>query len=359
MTPIEAVFWTSLALIAYVYVGYPLLLAAWSRLAPRPVCRERWEPTVSLVIAARNESGTIAGKLASCLALDYPADRLQVVLSLDAPDDGTDRIAEGFRREHPELTLVEAARHEGKAAALNRGVARARGEVVVFCDARQEIAAGAVRELVAALGDPEVGAVTGELVLLDGDGRQAADGVGLYWRYEKAMRAMESRIDSTVGATGALYAIQRELFAPLPRRTILDDVVVPMRAVLAGRRTVFEPRARAFDRVSPPDVEFRRKVRTLAGNFQLLTLMPELLVPWRNRIFLQFVSHKLGRLGVPYLLVALLLSNALLVDEGWLYAALFAGQALWYLLAAAGAVVNRSARPQPVRAELLRGNRQP
>lgn len=348
MTPIEAVFWTSLALIAYVYVGYPLLLAAWSRLAPRPVRREQWEPTVSLVIAARNERGTIAGKLESCLALDYPPEKLQVVLSLDAPEDGTDRIAQGYRREHPEMILVESARHDGKAAALNRGVARASGEVVVFCDARQQIAAGAVRELVASLADPEVGAVTGELVLLDGDGGQAADGVGLYWRYEKAMRAMESRIDSTVGATGALYAIRRELFEPLPRRAILDDVIVPMRAVLAGRRTVFEPRARAFDRVSPPDVEFRRKVRTLAGNFQLLTLMPELLLPWHNRILLQFVSHKLGRLGVPYLLVLLLLSNALLI-EVWFYAAAFAGQCLWYLLAAAGAIVDRSGRPLPPR----------
>jgi len=357
MTPIEAVFWTSLALIAYVYVGYPLLLAAWSRLAPRPVRRERWEPTVSLVIAARNERASIAGKVENCLALDYPAEKLQVVLSLDAPNDGTDRIARRLRRDHPELTLVESARHDGKPAALNRAVARATGEVVVFCDARQEIAADAVRELVAALADPEVGAVTGELLLLDGHGRQAADGVGLYWRYEKALRAMESRIHSTVGATGALYAIRRELFAPLPRRAILDDVIVPMRAVLAGRRTVFEPRARAYDRVCPPEVEFRRKVRTLVGNFQLLTLMPELLLPWRNRIFLQFVSHKLGRLGVPYLLVVLLASNALLLDG--VYAVFFAGQCLWYLLAAAGAIANRSGRPAPVRPELLRGHRQP
>ncbi len=362
MNPIAAVFWTALALVAYVYLGYPLLLAAWSRLAPRPVRRRvpapgGWEPAVSLVIAAHNERGTIEQKIENCLALDYPPDKLQVVVSLDAPSDGTERVARESLRRHPALTLVESTRHDGKAAALDRAVAAARGEVVVFCDARQEVAPDAVRELVANLADPEVGAVTGELVLLDGRDRPAADGVGLYWRYEKAMRAMESRIHSTVGATGALYAVRRELYAPLPRRAILDDVIVPMRAVLAGRRTVYEPRARAYDRVCPPEVEFRRKVRTLAGNFQLLGLMPELLQPWRNPVFLQFVSHKLGRLLVPHLLIVLLVSNALLLDRG-LYLVLFAGQCGWYLLAAAGAMVHHGGRRgSAVRSPLLRGER--
>lgn len=374
MNPIEAVFWTALALVAYVYLGYPLLLAAWSRLAPRPVHRRAPEPPetgledesagsedrlprVSLVIAAHNERGTIAQKIDNCLALDYPRGKLEVVLSLDAPSDGTELVARESLRRHPALTVVESTRHDGKAAALNRAVEAATGEVLVFCDARQEVAPDAVRELVADLADPGVGAVTGELVLLDGRDRQAADGVGLYWRYEKALRAMESRVHSTVGATGALYAVRRELYEPLPRRAILDDVIVPMRAVLAGKRTVFEPRARAYDGVCPPEVEFRRKVRTLAGNFQLMALMPELLQPWRNPVFVQFVSHKLGRLLVPYLLVVMLIANALLIDRG-LYLVLFAGQCGWYLLAAAGAIVNHSRRQSPaVSSPLLRGGR--
>lgn len=313
---------------------------------------------MSLVIAAHNESGTIAQKIDNCLALDYPAGKLEVVLSLDAPSDGTERVARESLRRHPALTVIESTRHDGKAAALNRAVEAATGEVLVFCDARQEVAPDAVRHLVACLADPAVGAVTGELVLLDGSDRQAADGVGLYWRYEKALRAMESRIHSTVGATGALYAVRRELYSPLPRRAILDDVIVPMRAVLAGRRTVFEPRARAWDRVCPPEVEFRRKVRTLAGNFQLIALMPELLQPWRNPVFLQFVSHKLGRLLVPHLLVVLLVSNAFLLDDGVLYRLLFAGQCGWYLLAVAGAIFNQGGRRgSAVRSPLLRGER--
>jgi cellulose synthase/poly-beta-1,6-N-acetylglucosamine synthase-like glycosyltransferase len=225
-------------------------------------------------------------------------------------------------------------------------VARARGEVVVFCDVRQRLDPGAVRALVAALADPQVGAATGELVLTDEHGREAADGVGLYWRYEKALRALESRVHSTLGATGALYAVRRVLYRPLPAGTVLDDVLTPMRIVLAGQRVVYEPRARAYDLVCPPEREFVRKVRTLAGNFQLLVLAPELVNPARNPVFFQFVSHKLGRLAVPYFLVLLLAAN-LWLREGWYELALTA-QGGFYLLAAAGALLRRgSARPAP------------
>lgn len=358
----EILFWLSLAAVVYVYVGYPLLAALWSRLVRRPVERGAWEPSVSVVIAAHNERGTIGAKIDNCRRLDYPADKLEVVVSLDGPTDGTDRVARASAAGAGcAVRVVGSARHEGKAAALNRAVAAARGEVLVFCDARQRVEPGAIRELVADLADPSVGAVTGELVLLDEDGHQATDGVGLYWRYEKALRSMESRIHSTVGATGALYAVRRELFRPIPDRAILDDVIVPMGAVLAGKRTIYEPRARVFDRVSPPELEFRRKVRTLAGNFQLLALCPELLVPGRNPVFVQLVSHKLGRLLAPHFLLLLLLSN-LFLREGFFLLFLIA-QCSWYLLAGAGALVRKTSAggrragvPVPV---LKGGHRQP
>lgn len=353
MTAALVVFWTAFALVAYVYVGYPLLLAAWSRLARRPVAKGAWEPAVSLVIAARNERDTIAAKLDDCRRLDYPGDKLQLVVSLDGPTDGTEHVVREWSDSADcPVTVVHSARHAGKAAALNRAVQAATGEVLVFCDARQRVDARAVRELVANLHDPSVGAVTGELVLLDAaetgtDPGEASDGVGLYWRYEKGLRAMESRIHSTVGATGALYALRRELFRPIPEKTILDDVVVPMRAVLAGSRTVFEPAARAYDRVCPPELEFVRKVRTLAGNFQLVRLMPELLHPRRNPVFLQFVSHKIGRLLVPHLLVVLLVSNLLLLDGFYLFFLICQGT--WYVLAGAGALLSRRSRPERAR----------
>lgn len=357
MTAVLAVFWTAFALVAYVYVGYPLLLAAWSRLARRPVAKGAWEPSVSLVIAARNERGRIASKLDDCRRLDYPAEKLQLVVSLDGPTDGTEDVVRTWADSADcPVVVVHSPHHGGKAAALNRGVAAASGEVLVFCDARQRVDRRAVRELVANLHDPSVGAVTGELVLLDGpepgsvldaEGGEASDGVGLYWRYEKGLRAMESRIHSTVGATGALYALRRELFRPIPEKTILDDVVVPMRVVLAGRRTVFEPAARAYDRVCPPELEFVRKVRTLVGNFQLVRLMPELLHPRRNPVFLQFVSHKIGRLLVPHLLVVLLVSNLLLLEGFYLFFLICQGS--WYLLAGAGALLSRRGRPERAR----------
>ena len=334
-----ATFWLCFGSIAYVYVGYPLLLVLWSRLRPRPVRHGEIEPPVSLVLAVRGEVERLEQKLENLLALDYPKDRLQIVVSLDGPSADCERVARRFAARG--IELVSAERHQGKAAALNRGVAACSGELVVFCDARQRVSAGSVRALVANFADPSVGAASGELVLLDERDSEAADGVGLYWRYEKALRAMESRIHSTVGATGALYAIRRELYRPLPEGTLLDDVLVPMRIVLAGRRTVFEPGARAYDREAPPELEFTRKVRTLAGNFQLLDLLPALLDPRRNPVFVQFVSHKLGRLLVPHLLVLLFVSNLFLLEGGYLV--FFAGQCLFYLLATAGALVSRGA----------------
>ena len=172
--------------------------------------------------------------------------------------------------------------------------------------------------------------------------------MGLYWRYEKLGRRSESRFDSTVGVTGALYALRKELFVPLDPRTILDDVLVPMEVVLAGRRVVFEPEARAFDRVAEsPAHEYHRKVRTLAGNFQLLALRPALLDPFRNRLLWQLVSHKLTRLAGPWCLLVLLLAAALLSLAGRsaFYRAVFVLQVLFYVLAFAGWLGRRWERP--------------
>jgi cellulose synthase/poly-beta-1,6-N-acetylglucosamine synthase-like glycosyltransferase len=235
----------------------------------------------------------------------------------------------------------------GKAAALNAAVAAARHEVLVFADARQHFATDALRYLVRPFDDPRVGGVSGEL-MIDADAAPAAgagqspvaEGVGLYWRYEKWLRQHESDIGSTLGATGAIWALRRAAWRPLPPRTLLDDVLAPMRAVLDGHRVVFAPEARAYDRSSPDaDTERRRKVRTLAGNYQLLRLEPRLLSPFANPVWLQFVSHKLGRLVVPYALVALLASSAVLAHAGVIYAAALTLQVAFYVLAAHGAII--------------------
>jgi cellulose synthase/poly-beta-1,6-N-acetylglucosamine synthase-like glycosyltransferase len=236
----------------------------------------------------------------------------------------------------------------GKASALNAGVEAARHEVLVFADARQTFAGDALRALVAPLADPAIGGVSGELVLdceSGGGASTIGEGVGAYWRYEKWLRRHESLVGSTVGSTGAIYALRRELWQPLPAETILDDVLAPMQAVLAGARVIFEASARAFDRVAPiGKSEFDRKTRTLAGNYQLLRLQPRLLVPFVNPVWLQFVSHKLGRLVVPYALCAILVSSAALTGQSVFYAAAFLGQLAFYGLAMYGAMLDRRGR---------------
>jgi cellulose synthase/poly-beta-1,6-N-acetylglucosamine synthase-like glycosyltransferase len=346
----EAIFWTALAGIVYVYAGYPLLLLAWRRWGHRPVLKRYQEPSVSLVIAMRNERNNVVRRLQNCFDLDYPARKLQVIVSLDAPTDGTDDLVRGYAGKGVEV--VCSAVHRGKAEALNSAVAIATGEVLVFADARQQFDKRAIRELVANFADASVGAVSGELVILDEQGKEASDAVGAYWRYEKTLRALESGIHSVPGATGAIYAIRRELFVPLPAGTILDDVVVPMRIVLAGKRVVFDPAARAYDVASQStQSEYARKTRTLAGNYQLFAQMPESLAPWRNPIFVQLVSHKLGRLLVPYCLAALFISNLFLLHG--FYLVVLVGQALWYTLACAGWLVSTRFSARPV-AQLLR-----
>lgn len=333
-----ALFWISVAVILYVYVGYPLLLTALRAARHRRVRRRPWEPRVTVVIAAHNEADHIVAKLDNCLSLDYPADRLRVVVSLDGPTDGTDEAVAGYAF-HPRVILCGSRRRRGKAAALNRALRHLDGEIVVFTDARQRLDSRAVRRLVAVLADPDVGAVSGELLLLGRDGDESSDGVGLYWRYEKRLRRMESDLHSMLGATGALYAVRRELVAPIPEETILDDMLIPLRAVLTGRRAVFEPHARAYDRVAPPTREYARKVRTLTGNYQLLALMPGLLSPRRNPVFFQLMSHKVGRLLVPYFLAVLYVSSAVL-HEG-IYAVALVAQTAFYALALAGPLLAR------------------
>ena len=202
----------------------------------------------------------------------------------------------------------------------------------MLTDARQGLDEAAIERLVEDLGDPTVGAVGGQVVL-DGDAP-----VGAYWRYESLLRRLEGESGSTVGVSGALYAVRRELMAPLPEETILDDLLVPMRVRLAGRRVAFEPAARCYDTALPSTQEWPRKVRTLSGNFQLLLLEPALLAPWRNPSWFDFVSHKLLRLVVPYALVATFVASATLP---WPWGGLLVGP---QLLAYGAALLRRWGR---------------
>jgi cellulose synthase/poly-beta-1,6-N-acetylglucosamine synthase-like glycosyltransferase len=344
------IFWVSVALVVYAYVGYPCALALWSRLRPRPARRRRLRaaaPGVSIIVAARNEAARLPARIDNLLSLAYAGPVEVIVVS----DGSTDRTAEVMKRYQHRIDFIQIPA-AGKASALNAGVRRARHPILVFADARQTFAVNAVAELVAHFVDPSVGGVTGELVL-DCETTQSqttdskvAEGVGMYWRYEKWMRRNESLAHSTLGATGAIYALRRRLWRPLPAGTILDDVLAPMRAVLLGYRVIFDDRAKAYDFAASDGLEEQhRKARTLAGNYQILSLERALLNPFRNPVWVQYISHKVvGRLLAPFALMTLFASSVALASEGLLYTSALAGQLLLYGLAVYGAARDGSAR---------------
>ncbi|MBZ0166596.1 MAG: glycosyltransferase family 2 protein, partial [Candidatus Omnitrophica bacterium] len=242
-----ATFWCSLFLVVYCYALYPLALAVVASLSDRRVAKKECLPGVSVVISVWNEEDVIEAKLRNFLALDYPADKFEILIGSDGSTDRTNEIVKSIGDER--VTLIENTERRGKMATLNTLVARARNEVVVFTDARQVFERNAIKELVANFHDPHVGCVSGELMFSQKEGATAR-GINLYWNYEKFMRDRESRIHSMLGATGAIYAIRRELYPTVPEDIVLDDVYVPLKIVAEGYRAIFDGSARAYDEVA-------------------------------------------------------------------------------------------------------------
>jgi cellulose synthase/poly-beta-1,6-N-acetylglucosamine synthase-like glycosyltransferase len=345
---IELLFWLSVAAILYTYFGYPLIVWLLARLRRRTVLKADIFPSVSVVLACHNEERNIEARIKNLLECDYPRKQLEIVIVSDGSTDLTTKIARRHASER--IRLFEYKEQKGKAIALNIGVDMAKGEVVLFADARQSFERRAIKELVANFADASVGAVSGELLLDGAAGSSVGEGVGLYWRYEKWIRKSEGRFNSVIGATGAIYAIRRELWQPLPDSTILDDVYTPMQIALGGRRVVFEENARAYDRATESTGhEFVRKVRTLTGNYQLCQLMPRLLFP-NNALLFQFYSHKLMRLAAPIFFLLIFATNMFIAAEATgsgsqlFYRAIFAGQLAFYGGVAAGAYLLRHNR---------------
>ncbi len=331
-------YWSSLGLVGYTYAGYPALMFTLSKLRPRPVQRAPIEPTLSVVMAVHNGELHIKHKLDNIIGMEYPRKKVQIIVVSDGSTDNTNAIVRGYAS--ADVELVELP-HGGKPTALNAGVHRARGEIVIFCDVRQRISEDALRRTVEFFADPQVGAMAGELFI------ESAQGPGAYWAYEKMIRTAEGKVDSVVGGSGCYLAIRRHLYQEIPADSLLDDVYTPMQIVLQGYRVIHRPEVQVYDKEATVSGEFSRKARTLAGNFQLLRQLPQLLNPRKNRILFQFVSHKLLRLACPYALVALLASNVVLVvtfAPGWpFYVVTLAGQLAAYGLAIKGALQGEKA----------------
>ncbi|MDP9051302.1 MAG: glycosyltransferase family 2 protein [Acidobacteriota bacterium] len=339
----QLIFWLSFALAAYAYFGYGLLLWMQLWLHRRPVVQSSILPEVSIIIAARNEAANLPGKLENLRNLDYPREKLQIII---VSDGSMDRTAEILCEHAATIVPVILDQSNGKACALNQGVKHASGVILVFLDVRQLVEPDAISELVRCFADPTVGAVSGELLLETSSQAPSSDALGIYWKIEKAVRKLESASGSVIGVTGAIYAIRREFYTEMPVGTILDDVFVPMHVARMGKRIVFQPSAIARDKLfSENGKEFARKVRTLTGNYQLLRLAPWILSSV-NPLLFRFVSHKLLRLVVPLLLVLMLVSSGLCA--GHFYGTLFWLQILFYILAFLGSLSPATQRFKPI-----------
>lgn len=330
------VFWGSLAIVFYTFVGYALLIGALARLkrqhahAPSPNL-----PTVSVVLVAYNEAQRIEARIENLFDTDHPTDKLELIVYSDGSTDDTNRILQscGDKRVH----AIISNQRSGKAKGLNASVTVAKGDVVVFCDARQKFDRSTIPNLVRNFADAGLGAVSGNYSI-EGSASSVGGGVDAYWRLEKFIRNSEAKWDSSIGCTGAIYAIRRNLFRPLPGDVLLDDVVIPMSIAEQGYRIGFDDDAVSLDPMNiEASRENRRKKRTLAGNFQMLFRFPRWLLPWKNRLWWQLLSHKYLRIFAPFFLAAMFVSNALLVDQP-VYRVLLAGQVLFYLLAGIGLV---------------------
>jgi poly-beta-1,6-N-acetyl-D-glucosamine synthase len=327
------VFLLAFLTIVYVLFGYPLLLDWISRKHDHPIAKDDKLRSVSIILPVRNGAAFLARKLESLLSLNYPRELVEIVVVSDDSDDGTDDIARQFGVRG--VRVLRAARG-GKSAAINQGVPLTTGEILVFTDVRQVIDPDALRNLIACFGDPKVGAVSGQLSIVDEQSHEEAN-TSLYWKYELWMRTRMCRIDSSFGTTGAFYGLRRSLWQPFPPGVLLDDAYLPLKAAFfQGYRVIYEPTARMFDFPTALDSEFRRKVRTQAGLYQLLEVMPELLSS-RNRMRLHFLSGKYGRTVVPHCLILMALSTFGLPSGLRTSAAL--GQLAFYLAALLDPVV--------------------
>ena len=297
-------FLLAFAWVVWVLFGYGMLLGMLAQ-GNYPEPFQHFEPrSVTVLLAVHNGERWLRDKLNSLLALDYPPELLHIIVISDGSTDSTVSIAREFADRGVECLTVPKG---GKALALTSGMARAKGEILFFTDVRQPLDPGSLRELVSYFADATVGVVSGELIIREGDSSEESN-VGRYWSYEKSIRMKLSKIDSVLGATGCIYAMRRSLAKPMPAGCLLDDMYLPLNAFFQGYRVLFDSKARAYDQPTSLDSEFRRKVRTLAGVYQVIGYFPALLDPTANRMWIHFVSHKLGRLLVPFALLILLIT---------------------------------------------------
>lgn len=333
MTFIEFTFWLSVVLIFHTYIGYPFLLVAFSIFASKQRRKdENHLPRVSMLVSAYNEEASIADKMENCLQLNYPAEKLQIVIGSDASTDQTDAILRQYKDSR--FKLITFHNRRGKAPVLNDLVEAASGEILVFSDANTLYKPDAIHRLVAHFGDARVGGVCGRLILLSKNGQLDTEGEKLYWDFENYIKFLEGKVRTVFGANGAIYAIRKELYERLPTdRAVMDDFLIPLKIVMRGYDVVYEKDAIVWEHTAPSlQSEFARKARIGAANFNGIREILPLLSPRKGFVAFGLWSHKLIRWLVPFLLISLFASNMLLLGSSF-YNITFGVQVLFYGLA--------------------------
>lgn len=329
---IDSVFLISILLVFYVYAGYPLAAALLGRTMSRPVRKGMCEPMVTVVIAAYNEKESICATIENKLALDYPLEKLEVLVISDGSTDGTDAIVCRFTDRNVRLLRQEP--RAGKTSALNMAIPRAGGEIIVFSDANSIYAPDALRKLVANFTDPEVGYVTGKMIYANPDGTTIGEGCNAYMRYENWLRETETRFGSVVGVDGGIDAMRKAIYRSM-NPDQLPDFVQPLKVVEQGYRVIYEPEALLWEStLKEAGDEYRMRVRVSLRAFWALFDMRKLLAPWHDLLFVwQLWSHKVLRYLCFLFLIASYVSNALLLGDGFLYRIMFVLQNGCYAVA--------------------------
>jgi len=339
----EIMFWTGLSALVYAYFGYPVMLFILSRSIKRdPVPGVGLYPSVTMIIAAYNEAKVIGGKLQNCLALNYP--KINFIVASDGSSDATNAMVETLAESDARVRLLALPRG-GKACAINAAMAEATGEIVVFSDANTIYEPESVSKLVPFFADAQVGCVSGRLAYKNPALVISGEGESAYWRYEMGLKRMESRLGYVAGASGAIYALRRDLFKPLPAGTINDDFLISMRVVQRGYKSIYVESAIGYEEVAP-DVsgEFRRHVRDGSGHYLAIAHLAGLLNPFLGMRAYIYWSHRILRWLAPFILILVFIANVALAKEQVYYASLLLLQSCFYLLALAGYAASKSRR---------------
>ena len=337
---LQIIFWASVAALAYTYVGYPLLLLILSRTRGHKVLAANCTPSISIIITAYNEERDLAAKLNNTLALDYPKDKLEIIVASDCSSDATDSIATSFAAHG--VRLHRQTQRLGKTAAQNAAVELANGEVILFSDATTLYRPDVLKTMVRNFADPSIGCVAGQLIYVDPSNSGVGHGAVSYWSYEVFLKQHESTVRSLIGVSGCLYAVRRSAYVPLYHEAC-SDFIIATKMVEQGLRAVYEPQAICEEQTNQrADKEFAMRVRVITQTYNDLWRHRHMLNPFRGGIYaVELLSHKVMRYLVPVFLVLILVSSILLATNSTFYFAVLLAQIVCYFFAFAGYLLQR------------------